>query len=379
MNTPLIFLGVLSVLVLVHELGHFLAARSMGIKVEEFAFGLPFTKPIFSITRGETKYAIYPLLFGGFVRMHGEESEVKVDKNRSFWNRGKKQRLFVLVAGVLMNMVLAVVGFVILYSLIGVPKHIEERVALSMIEQDSPAALAGFKVQDKILSVEDKQIYSTEEFGELMKSWAGTAVNITVERGDYVPLFEGILQKSSTTQLLTVIPRKDPPAGQGALGVAISQTPFLITEKCSIVSVSCLSGAISQGFKTTGTWLGRVIEGLRSIGGSLSRGKAPEGVAGPIGIYQLTDVVSKGGFLPILELTAILSVNLAVFNILPIPALDGGRVFFIWIEFLRRKRVSAELEQKINAIGMAVLLTLIALITLQDVIRLGFINKILGK
>ncbi len=379
MNTPLIFLGVLSVLVLVHELGHFLAARSLGIKVEEFAFGLPFTKPIISFTRGETKYAIYPLLFGGFVRMHGEEADVKVEKNRSFWNRGKKQRLFVLVAGVIMNMVLAVVGFIVLYSVIGVPQKLEERVAISQIVAQSPADTAGFKVQDKILSVEDKQVYSTEEFSQLMKSWAGTAVNVRIERGDNINLFEGVLQRNSTQQLITVTPRKDPPAGQGALGVAISQTPFLVTQKCSILNVNCLTGAIFQGFKTTGTWLGRVVEGLRSIGGSLARGKAPEGVAGPIGIYQITDAVSKGGFLPTLELTAILSVNLAVFNILPIPALDGGRVFFIWLEFLRRKRISAEIEQKVNAIGMGILLTLIALITLQDVIRLGFINKILGK
>jgi regulator of sigma E protease len=120
-----------------------------------------------------------------------------------------------------------------------------------------------------------------------------------------------------------------------------------------------------------------VVQGFRLIGQSLMHGKAPEGVAGPVGIYQLTDVVSQGGFLPILELVAILSVNLAAFNVLPIPALDGGRMFFVWIEAVRHKRVSAELERKINSVGMAILLGLIVLITLHDVFKLGILSKFL--
>jgi len=118
---------------------------------------------------------------------------------------------------------------------------------------------------------------------------------------------------------------------------------------------------------------------LRSIGKSLVAGKAPEGVSGPIGIYQLTDVVSQGGLWPVVELTAVLSVNLAVFNVLPIPALDGGRMFFIWLEWLRRKRMSAQLEQKINSWGMIALVGLIALITLQDVIRFGWISRLISR
>jgi len=120
-----------------------------------------------------------------------------------------------------------------------------------------------------------------------------------------------------------------------------------------------------------------VVEGLRGIGKSLVAGKTPEGVTGPVGIYQLTDVVSRGGAWPLVELVAVLSVNLAVFNVLPIPALDGGRMFFIWLEWARRKRLPAKMEQRVNAWGMAVLLSLLALITLQDVIRVGGIDKLL--
>src|SRR3989344_1919406 len=107
MSTGVIFFAVLSVLVLVHELGHFLAARLLGIKVEEFAFGLPFTKPLLHFKKGETQYSLYPLLFGGFVRLYGEETDIGAEKDRSFWNRGRKQRMAVVAAGVIMNLVLA--------------------------------------------------------------------------------------------------------------------------------------------------------------------------------------------------------------------------------------------------------------------------------
>jgi len=114
MPTGVIFLLVLSALVLIHELGHFLAARTLGIKVEEFALGLPFTRAIFKIKRGETQYGVYPVLFGGFVRLYGEEQEKETEKERSFWERGKKQRMMVIVAGVVMNVALAVAAFIVL-------------------------------------------------------------------------------------------------------------------------------------------------------------------------------------------------------------------------------------------------------------------------
>ncbi len=379
MSTPLVFLLILSVLVLVHEAGHFLTAKFLKIRVEEFAFGLPFTKPIFSLKRGETQYSIYPLLFGGFVRMHGEETDVPHEKERSFWNRNKKQRMVVILAGVVMNVVLALVAFVALYAVIGVPQRTENKVTLVQIDSDSPAYTAGLKTDDQILLVEGKSVASGEEFGQLMKSWAGLKVNLTVERGKGIPLFEGVWVPKSQVEVIQVVPRLNPPEGHGALGVGIADYPYLITEKCKIYNPTCAIGAVGQGIRATGLWMGRILDGLRSIGQSLSHGKAPEGVSGPVGIYQLTDVVARGGILPILELTAILSINLAIFNVLPIPALDGGRAFFTWLELVRRKRVPAELEQKINSIGMATLLGLIALITLQDLIHLSFIQKLFGK
>ncbi len=374
--TFVIFLGVLSILVLIHELGHFAAARILGIKVEEFAFGLPFTRHIFQIKRGETLYSIYPLLFGGFVRLYGEETEVK-GKGKDFWSRGRKQRMMVVAAGVIMNIVLAVVGFVALYAVLGVPQTLENQVTILKIENDSPAEKAGLKIEDRVIRIENKGIKDGNEFGKLMRSWAGVEVNLTVRRGKGTQLLEGITQDSYTDLAVRVTPRENPPEGQGPVGVGIADYPYITVEKCSVFSIRCSVNAVVAGVRTTGMWMTRVVDGLREIGRSLAAGKAPEGVAGPVGIYQLTDVVVRGGVWPLVELVAILSVNLAVFNVLPIPALDGGRMFFIWLEWVRRKRLAVELEQKINTWGMALLLGLLALISLQDVWRMGWVDKLL--
>ena len=365
----MIFVVILSILVFVHELGHFLAARVLGIKVEEFAFGLPFTAPLLRIKYKETQYAIYPLFFGGFVRLFGEESEVKGDKGRDFFSRGKKQRLVVIAAGVVMNFILAMAAFGVLYANVGVPIETQNLVTLVGVDEDSPAAEVGLKPEDRVLAVEDKSVASTEEFSALMRSWAGVGVNLTVARGPGTALFEGIVLGPSQVLTVYVVPRADPPEGKGPLGVGIADFPYLQTQKCNVASTECLVRIAKQGVEVTGLWVGRVFEGLRQIGQNLIAGRVPEGVAGPVGIYQITGLVAEGGLLPLIELTGILSVNLGVFNILPIPALDGGRMLFIWIEWLRKKRLPGNFEQKVNQWGMIVLLGLLALLTLQDVWR----------
>ena len=343
-------------------MGHFAAARYFGIRIDEFAFGLPFTRAIFKFQHGETQYAIYPLIFGGFVKLHGEENEVRDDKKRSFWDRGRRQRMIVLVAGVTMNILLALVLFVSLYLVLGIPGEAHNLVTVNLVESGSPAAASGLVPYDRIISVNNQIVIDTREFGQMMVKYAGTPTKLMVRRGQTVPLFEGIVEKSAQEIVLTAIPRVNPPTGQGALGVSISEYPYVQLSKNGNVFIASL--------RVTGKWIERIFEGFRGIGQSLMAGKKPEGIAGPIGIYQLTGIVAGEGILPIMELIAILSVNLAIFNVLPIPALDGGRMFFIWLEWVRRKRISAELEAKINNWGMVFLLSLIALISLQDVIKI---------
>lgn len=371
-------MGVLSVLVLVHELGHFLVALALGIKVEEFAFGLPFTAPIFSIKYKGIIYSVYPVIFGGFVRLCGEDGPPtpKASEGKDFWSRGRKQRMTVLMAGVVMNVVLAVVAFGILYAAVGVPQKIRNKVTILGLENAGPAEVAGIKSGERIVEVEGKQTADSDEFSRLMRSWAGLSVNLTVESGKNLHMLEGINQLETQTRVVKVTPRISPPEGQGPLGVKIADFPYLLTQKCSVLSARCSLGIVKAGIGATWTWTNRVLEGLRGIGKSLSRGQAPEGVAGPIAIYGLVDIISKGGFWPLLELLAVLSVNLAVFNILPVPPMDGGKIFFIWIEWARRKKMSVELEQKINTWGMVAVLVLLALVSLQDVWNMGWVDKL---
>lgn len=366
----------LSVLVLVHELGHFLVALALGIKVEEFAFGLPFTAPIFSIKHKGIIYSVYPVLFGGFVRLYGEEGPPtpKASEGKDFWSRGRKERMMVLIAGVVMNVVLAVVAFGILYAAVGVPQKIQNKVTIVGLENGGPAEAAGIKSEERIVEVEGKQIADADEFSRLMRSWAGLSVNLTVESGKNLHMLEGINQLETQRRVVKATPRVNPPEGQGPLGVRIADFPYVTSAKCQVLSARCMSDIAGAGVRATWTWTERVLEGLRGIGKSLSRGQAPEGVAGPIAIYGLVEIISKGGFWPLLELVAVLSVNLAVFNVLPVPPMDGGKMFFIWVEWARRKKMSVELEQKINSWGMIVVLILLALVSLQDVWNMGWVS-----
>lgn len=375
----LVFLAVLSVLVLIHEAGHFLMAKSLGIRVEEFAFGLPFTKPLFKIHRGGMQWSVYPLLLGGFVRLYGEEKEPegmkKSEVKDSFWNRPARQRLAVISAGVVMNIALGIAGFTALYNALGVPGKTVDKVTVEQVIPGSPAEKAGIMVGDRIVAVENKEITSIEEYSRLMKSWADLKVRVTVERGEVTALVEGFFEANKTTQTYELVPRANPPANEGATGVAIDSYPYVEAEKCPIYSSRCLTRIMAMGFTNTKVWMIKVLAGLRDIGAGMFAGQVPKDVAGPIGVYQITGIVAGQGFWPVVELLSILSINLAVFNFLPIPALDGGRAFFILLETVMRKRIPGEIEHKVNSWGFALLLAMMAAASFQDVIRLGWFGK----
>lgn len=362
----LIFILVLSVLILVHELGHFFTAKKCGIKVEEFGFGIP--PRIWGKKVGETIYSINALPFGGFVRLHGEQEETEeTNIRRSFLHKSKGKRALVIVAGVIMNFVLAIVAFAIVYSFSGIPKD-TGRIKVVDVAAGSPAEKAGIVVGDIITKVDKVEVSDSDLFISKTFEFKGKKVAYELLRED-------------KTLTVNVSPRENPPEGEGPVGVTITtmelfyppvwQRPFY---------------GIYYGFKDGIYWGKTILFGLGDMIGGLFRGQTPEGVSGPIGIYAITTEASKGGFLMLLNFVGILSLNLGILNILPFPALDGGRLLFIGIEAVTRKKVSQKTEAIINSIGFYLLIALLLAVTIGDIKKLiifkgieGFLNSMSGK
>lgn len=348
--TTLIFFIVLSVLVLVHELGHFLAAKRAGIKIEEFGFGYPprlWAKKI----RG-TEYSINAVPFGGFVRLYGEESHFAKASRDAFTSKSKKARTAVILAGVLANFLLAIVCFSVVYSLTGIPKK-GEQIRVVGLAAGSPAEKAGLKTGDLILEVDGKKLTELAEFTELIKEKSDRETKILISR-------EG------NNLLYSVTPRASPPEGEGPLGVAVTDVKIV---KYPFWQMPIL-GAI-EGTKEALGWLMLIAASFKKmILELLLAGVIPKDVAGPIGIFQVTAGVAKSGVLTVLQFIGVLSVNLAVINVLPLPALDGGKLLFIGYELLARRKPKPKVERWINTAGMAFIILLIILITVNDIFRL---------
>lgn len=319
----LTFLIVLSILVLIHELGHYIMARRAGVWVEEFGFGLP--PRIWGKKVGETIFSVNALPFGGFVRLHGESYEEGItDKKRAFLYKNKRTRVGVIVAGVVMNFLLAIVAFAIVYSFSGIPRDTEKLKVLD-ISSGSPAQTAGLVVGDIITKVGTSEVKSSADFIRLVNEQKGKNI-----------VFEVVKKKDGTelTQKVTMKPREAPPAGEGPLGVTISTTEIYFPP----IYQRPFFG-VYYGFKEALFWGETIAVGLWDIIQGLFKGDAPKDIAGPVGIFAVTSQAAKTGILTLINFVGILSVNLAVLNIIPFPALDGGRLLFIGIESLIGKKV----------------------------------------
>lgn len=364
LGSILVFILVLSVLVLSHEFGHFIVARKSGIKVEEFGFGLP--PRIWGKKVGDTIYSINALPFGGFVRLHGEQEEDSVtDISRSFLHKSKKIRSFVVIAGVIMNFLLAIFAFAIVYSFSGVPKD-TNRVKVVEVSVDSPAQKAGIVPGDVITKVNGEAVKTSDAFVSQTAALAGKTVTYVLER-----------DVNGSVQELTVklTPRQNPPEGQGPVGVVISTMeiyypPALLRPFYGVY----------YGFKDGVFWGKTIITGLWDMVHGIFNGVSPKGISGPIGIYAITTEASRSGIITLINFIGILSVNLGILNIIPFPALDGGRLLFIGIEAITRKRVPRKVEAIVNNIGFLILIALLLAISAGDVRRLittGGINGFL--
>ena len=352
--TILIFILTLSILVLVHELGHFLMAKKMGVKVEEFGIGLP--PKLFGIKKGETLYSVNLLPIGGFVKLFGEEysTPLALDKNRTFVNKKPWQKTLIVLGGVLGNFLL---GWFIFSYLVtqGVPVP-TNNVIVEKVTKNSPASMAGLKEKDVILKfvppispMSPISLTSSTSLITLTQKYAEKNVKLLVQRGH---------------QQLTVdlVPRVNPPKGEGPLGIAISsfiekKYPWYTAPYYGLIEAFNITAKISSE-------LGKMLYNLVTFH------KQNVDVAGPIGIANLAGQAVKFGKNAFLEFLALLSLNLAIMNILPFPALDGGRLVFVLYEGITKKRPNKNFEKYTNLIGFIMLLSLAAIITVNDVVKL---------
>ena len=370
--TIIIFLLVLGLLVFVHELGHFLVARKNGVKAEEFGFGFPprilgvykNKEDKWKQVRGakevkDAKSTIYSfnwIPLGGFVKIKGESGQNKEDKD-SFAHKPVWRRALILVAGVVMNIMLAgvliSVGYMIGFpdSTANLPKSAQvsgQQVQIVQIMPDSAAESADIKAGDVVVSVDGESIDSEIELQELIRARANEEVDLVLKRQD-------------KTMNLTVSPDvKD--NGQGSLGVAIVSS--------GIVKYPFFQ-SIWQGFKVAFLLLGAIFVAFFELIKNLFVGAPISAeIAGPIGIADMTGNYARMGFSYLLQFTALLSLNLAVINILPFPALDGGRILFLVIEKIKGSPVKQEVENVIHNLGFILLMLLVLLVTFKDVSRL---------
>ena len=353
----IIFVVALSVLVLVHEFGHFIAARKTGVKVEEFGLGLP--PRIIGKKIGETIYSLNWLPIGGFCKMLGEDptdsaKDFGKNKKESFQYKKPWQKLLIVLGGVLMNLVLAIIIFSVVYTIYGTPVE-TDRVSIVEVSKNSPAEKIGLKEKDIIFKVNDKEINKGQELIDEVAKYKGKNVKLIINNEELK-----IYNKEVEIEV-----REKPPEGEGSMGVAISNTEMIKFPWYRI------DKGIVAGFKEAYYWGEIIFGGVFKMVGGLLVGQVPKDVSGPIGMYEATSAIKKNqGILAVIHFFGIVSVNLAVVNILPFPALDGGRIIFVIYEMITKKRANQKIETTVNNLGMLILLALILLITVGDIGRL---------
>jgi regulator of sigma E protease len=339
----LAFLPILSVMMIVHELGHFITARLTGIQVLEFGIGLP--PRLWGFNRNGVIYSINWIPFGAFVKMLGEEDPTAPN---SFASKPRAIRAFVLAAGSAMNFLLAIAAFSMVF-VVGVPRvTLDGGVQVAQVSPGSPAQAAGLRAGDTITQFEGQPV-DVEQFRDATTHHLDQPVQLTLSRPD-----------GDVTVTLT--PRSNPPEGQGALGIVLGTNDLYQPG---------LFGSLAQGTEQTVRAIGITF----MVPKLLLEGVITPGDARPIGLpgmAQLTAqavdyVVDTGFWYPIFFLTGMFSAGLAVANMLPIPALDGGRLFFVILESLRGRRIPPEREAAFHFVGIVVLLTLMVIISLNDI------------
>lgn len=325
------FAVVFCILVLFHEFGHFAAAKLNGVYVHEFSIGMG--PHIFQKQGKETLYSIRALPIGGYVNMEGEDTES--DHPNSFSGKGPFRRLSVLVAGPFMNFLLAILLFFILFIGIGFSTS-----TIGEVTSGSPAEIAGLEANDKIVEINGYEI----------KSWDDVLKNIS-ESGETIEI--SVVKDSGEIYQANVVPVLDEQSGRKIIGIMTKPEKNIL--KSAYYSVERVGLVTKEIFK----FLIKLPFGGASTGD----------VVGPVGMYKMVGSAAQSGIFDLVVLGAMLSINLGIFNLLPFPALDGGRMLFIFIEILRGKPLAKEAEGKIHFVGLAILMALMVLLIFKDLAR----------
>ncbi|MEK7471302.1 MAG: site-2 protease family protein [Patescibacteria group bacterium] len=380
----IIFIIILLVLVLVHEFGHFFTAKKFGIRVDEFGFGFP--PKLFSFKKGETEYSFNLLPLGGFVKIFGEnvdeadfvevgfldkkETSEKIElAKRSLANKPKWQQAIVLFAGIFANFLLAWILFSIGF-MSGLPTSVGSEVAgyklqdvhlvIVSILPKSPAENAGLKIGDKIINIQSLPAggvsggnFTTYINPEIIKdfivSGKGKEIDIGYIRG-----------KNSEVNIAKVSPKEN--NGQFTIGISMDE---IGTAKLPFFT------ALWEGMKLNWFMIKNTAVGLYTLIKEGIQGKGSfASVTGPVGIVGIVGDAYQFGFVYLLSFTALISINLAIINLIPFPALDGGRLFFLLIEKIKGSRISPKIANTVNMIGFGILILLMVVITFHDVAKL---------
>lgn len=324
---------VLGLLVVVHELGHFAVAKAVGIKVQEFSVGMG--PKIFQVKKGETDYSLRGVPIGGYVKMEGEDESS--EDERSFSNKPVISRIAVLFAGSFMNFLLAIVVLTGIFYTIGVVT-----TDIAGVGEDSPALEAGIEEGDRIIAVDGESARTPSAVQNYINLSEEDQVRLTLERGEEtVEKTVGVIQ--------------DEEMGRRVIGVQ-----FDVEQS--------LGAAVAGSFRETRTitveifnFFSRIFSGEADVS---------QEVAGPVGIVSLVGDATRAGFINVALLTAFISINLGIMNLLPIPALDGSRILFLLLEAVRGKPIDPEKEGMVHLVGFGLLIFIMLMVTYQDILRL---------
>jgi regulator of sigma E protease len=376
LTTLIIFLLTLSLLVLVHEFGHFIAAKIIGVGVESFAIGFP--PKIWSKKICETEYKINALPVGGYVTLEGEfeDNNETVKDKKSLLSRTPLEHFFIFVSGVLLNLLL---GIILLSTafMVGTKPIIPDMpeykgltrtniVTIEAVEANGPADKAGVKPSDQIIAVNNNIVNSDKEVIDLIRATNpnnGDKVTITIKRGN-----ERIDKSVPVTTGKVTNPNGEVVEGT-KIGITLSGEEIVKANPIIAVKVGFLESL--RIIKLT--FIG--IIGLFSL--LLTKFTLSDQVTGPVGIYVATGYFAKLGLTIFIQFIAVISLSVALFNLLPIPALDGGQILFTLIEVVTRKKFSFKVKNLIQIIGFSLLIALMLLVTMKDLVNFNIINSII--